>query len=176
MRVGPFRKYTEFGIPKFKSRRVTVSSNQHSETNVMQFLLNVLRIKGLDMFRALLAHPQEALYKRHLVYCIRVMSVGCYRDWSGTGVRHQFHSNHDVNLSCHSDHVMVIKPVKMFQFATGTKCQYNIAASCSVRMGIITFGIKRPEPTTHFSESIPVVERRISVQSDQILLTLSTPN
>jgi hypothetical protein len=31
------------------------------------------------MFRALLAHPQEALHKRHLVYCVRVMSVGCTR-------------------------------------------------------------------------------------------------
>jgi hypothetical protein len=29
------------------------------------------------MFRALPAHPQEALHKRHLVYCVRVMSVGC---------------------------------------------------------------------------------------------------
>jgi hypothetical protein len=27
------------------------------------------------MFRALLAHPQEALYKRNLVYCVRTMSV-----------------------------------------------------------------------------------------------------
>jgi hypothetical protein len=32
------------------------------------------------MFRALLAHPQEALHKRHLVHCVRVMSVGCTRD------------------------------------------------------------------------------------------------
>jgi hypothetical protein len=31
------------------------------------------------MFRALLAHPQDALHKRHLVYCVRVMSVGCTR-------------------------------------------------------------------------------------------------
>jgi hypothetical protein len=31
------------------------------------------------MFRALLALPQEALHKRHLVYCVRVMSVGCTR-------------------------------------------------------------------------------------------------
>jgi hypothetical protein len=38
------------------------------------------------MFRALLAHPQEALNKRHLVYFVRVMSVGYYQDWSGTGV------------------------------------------------------------------------------------------
>jgi hypothetical protein len=32
------------------------------------------------MFQALLAHPQEALYKRHFVYCMRVMSVGCIRN------------------------------------------------------------------------------------------------
>jgi hypothetical protein len=31
------------------------------------------------MFRALLAHPQEELHKQHLVYCVRVMSVGCTR-------------------------------------------------------------------------------------------------
>jgi hypothetical protein len=31
------------------------------------------------MFRALLAHPQEALHKRQLVYCVRVMAVGCTR-------------------------------------------------------------------------------------------------
>jgi hypothetical protein len=36
------------------------------------------------MIRALLAHPQEALHKRHLVYCMRVMSVGCYQGSSGT--------------------------------------------------------------------------------------------
>jgi hypothetical protein len=52
---------------------------QNSETKVMHFLFNLLRIKGLYMFRALLAHPQEVLYKRHLVYCVRVMSVGCTR-------------------------------------------------------------------------------------------------
>jgi hypothetical protein len=45
----------------------------------MHFLFSLLRIKGLYMFRALLAHPQEALHKRHLVYCVRVMSVGCTR-------------------------------------------------------------------------------------------------
>jgi hypothetical protein len=41
---------------------------QYSETNVMHILFNLLRIKDLYMFRALLAHPQEAPYKRHLVY------------------------------------------------------------------------------------------------------------
>jgi hypothetical protein len=29
------------------------------------------------MFRALLAHPQEMLHKRHFVYCVRIMSVVC---------------------------------------------------------------------------------------------------
>jgi hypothetical protein len=31
------------------------------------------------MCRAILAHPQEVLHKRHLVYCVRtsIMSVGC---------------------------------------------------------------------------------------------------
>jgi hypothetical protein len=45
-------------------KSVNVIKTQYSETNVMRFLL---RIKGLYMFRALLAHPQEALHKRHLV-------------------------------------------------------------------------------------------------------------
>jgi hypothetical protein len=43
----------------------------------MHFLFNLLKIKGLYKFRALLADPQEALHKRHLSYCVRVMSVGC---------------------------------------------------------------------------------------------------
>jgi hypothetical protein len=45
----------------------------------MQFLFNLLRIKGLYvyMFRALLAHPQEAPRQRHLIYCVRIMLVGC---------------------------------------------------------------------------------------------------
>jgi hypothetical protein len=49
---------------------------QHTETNVMKFSFILLRIKGLYMFEALLAHPQKALHKRHVVYCVCVMSVG----------------------------------------------------------------------------------------------------
>jgi hypothetical protein len=45
----------------------------------MHFLFNLLRIKGLYMFRALLSHSQEELYKRHLIYWVRVISVGCTR-------------------------------------------------------------------------------------------------
>jgi hypothetical protein len=69
--------------------RETFTSSRYNETNVMHFLFNLLIIKGLYMFRALLAHPQEALHKRHLAYCVRVMSAGCYQGWSGT----QLHSN-----------------------------------------------------------------------------------
>jgi hypothetical protein len=38
---------------------------------MMHFSFNLLRIKRLYMLRALLALPQEALYKRHLIYCVR---------------------------------------------------------------------------------------------------------
>jgi hypothetical protein len=41
---------------------------QHIETNVMHFIFSLLRIKVLYMFRALLAHPQEALPKRDVVH------------------------------------------------------------------------------------------------------------
>jgi hypothetical protein len=78
-----------FGKTKTKINYIPRTQNtknfQYSETNVMHFLFNLLRIKCLYMFRALLAHLQEALHKRHLVYCVRVMSVGCTR----TGVELQ---------------------------------------------------------------------------------------
>jgi hypothetical protein len=54
---------------------------QYSETNLMHFLFSLLKIKGLYMFRALHAHPQEVLHERQLVYCVHVISVGCYQDW-----------------------------------------------------------------------------------------------
>jgi hypothetical protein len=43
----------------------------------MHFLFNLLKINILYIFRALLALPQEGLHKRHLVYCVCVMLVGC---------------------------------------------------------------------------------------------------
>jgi hypothetical protein len=49
---------------------------QYNETKVMRFSFHLLRMKCLYMFQALLAHPQETLNKRHLVYCVRVMSDG----------------------------------------------------------------------------------------------------
>jgi hypothetical protein len=65
-------------VPACYSVTNTVKS-QYSKTNVMYFLFNLLRINGLYMFRVLLAHSQEALNRRHLVYCVRIMSVGCTR-------------------------------------------------------------------------------------------------
>jgi hypothetical protein len=66
---------------------------QYSETNVMHFLLSLLRIKGFYTFRALLAQPQEVLHKRHLVYSVHVMSVGCTRigaaNWNDTHAIYQ---------------------------------------------------------------------------------------
>jgi hypothetical protein len=54
----------------------------------MHFSFNVLRIKGLYMFRAILTHPQEVLHKRHLVYCVR-MSVGLWHGCSETATMPQ---------------------------------------------------------------------------------------
>jgi WD40 repeat protein len=58
------------------------------KTNVMHLLFSLLRVKGLYMFRALFAHPREALHKRHLVYCMRVVS------WLQLGIKWNF------NLGC----------------------------------------------------------------------------
>jgi hypothetical protein len=59
-----------------------IGINRCNETNMMHFLFNLLRIKGLYIFQTLLAYPQEALCKQHFVYCVRVMSVGCCQGWS----------------------------------------------------------------------------------------------
>jgi hypothetical protein len=70
-------------VPPLSTTKATVTNilhvccSQYSETNVMQYFFNLLRTKGIYMYRALLAHPHEALHKRHLVRCLRVMSVGC---------------------------------------------------------------------------------------------------
>jgi hypothetical protein len=53
-------------------------SYQDSKTNVMHFSFNLLRIKSLYMFRALLAHPQQQL-------CQLAVELECRR--------RQFHSN-----------------------------------------------------------------------------------
>jgi hypothetical protein len=58
------------------SNQDSITLSQHNETNMMHFSFNLLRIKDLYMFRALLARPQDALHKRHLAHCVR-MSAGC---------------------------------------------------------------------------------------------------
>jgi hypothetical protein len=52
----------------YSKKKDNTNNDQYSETNVMHFLFTLLRIKGLYMFRALLAHPQEALKQTALVY------------------------------------------------------------------------------------------------------------
>jgi hypothetical protein len=69
----------------------------------MRCLFNLLRIKGFYMFQALLAHPQEAVCKQHLVYCVRVMSVGCTK----IGVEH---SNHDITRTQYTNCVYAVSP------------------------------------------------------------------
>jgi hypothetical protein len=52
------------------------------------------------MFQALLVHLQEALHKQQFVYCMRVMSVGCYQDWSGTGMNQTKHTGGITHVVC----------------------------------------------------------------------------
>jgi hypothetical protein len=40
---------------------------------MMHFLFSLLKIKGLYVFLALLAHPQEVLHKRNLLYCVHLV-------------------------------------------------------------------------------------------------------
>jgi hypothetical protein len=56
----------------------------HNKTNVMHILFYLLRIKGLYMFRALLAHPQEALHKRRFGILYACYVSWLHQDWSGT--------------------------------------------------------------------------------------------
>jgi hypothetical protein len=57
----------------------SITVYQYRETKVMNVLISLLRIKDIYMFLTLLAHPQGMLHKRHLVYCVRVTSIGCAR-------------------------------------------------------------------------------------------------
>jgi hypothetical protein len=59
----------------------------YSETNVMHFLFNLLSIKGLYMFRALLTHPQEAPHKQHLLYLLACYVGWLHQGWSSTPTR-----------------------------------------------------------------------------------------
>jgi hypothetical protein len=54
---------------------IAVRVYQYNGTNLLYFLFSLLRIKGVYMFRVLRAHSQEALHRRHLVYCVRIISV-----------------------------------------------------------------------------------------------------
>jgi hypothetical protein len=60
---------------------------RYSETNVMHFVFNLLRIKGLYMFRTLSAYPQEALHKRHDIL------RACYGSWLHQYRSGNFYSN-----------------------------------------------------------------------------------
>jgi hypothetical protein len=102
--------YTQFGRNQRPGHHQSKDClYQCSETNVMQFFFSLLRIKGPYMFRALHAHPQEALSKSHLVYCARVMPVGCCF-FSGGGRRGAHIPKHFVNLTGES------KNFKMLEF------------------------------------------------------------
>jgi hypothetical protein len=59
------------------------------------------------MFRVLLSHLQEALHKQQLVYCVRVLSVVCCQDWSGTDITHTQYTNRVCAASPEDEQVML---------------------------------------------------------------------
>jgi hypothetical protein len=73
----PIFKIGIYFLGKLGYTQINARNYQYSETNVMHPLFNLVRINILYIFRALLAHLQEALHKQHFVYCVRVTSVGC---------------------------------------------------------------------------------------------------
>jgi hypothetical protein len=80
-----FDKHSLTLLPSYRVPKIKAVL-QYSTTNVMHFLFNLLRIKGLYMFRAILAHPQDAIHTNGTWYIACVLSVGCYQDWSRTAI------------------------------------------------------------------------------------------
>jgi hypothetical protein len=77
-------------IPDISTQYRYSYKNKYSEASAMHFLFSLLRIKGLYMFRVLLAHFQEALHERHLTFCVGVISVVCTR--TGAANRYSTHA------------------------------------------------------------------------------------
>jgi hypothetical protein len=85
--------------------------NQYRETNVMHFLSSLLRIKGLYMFRALLAHPQQALHKQHLIYCVRVLSVEL-QSWCSQLIQHALNIQNGACVAPTEDEQVMLETFK----------------------------------------------------------------
>jgi hypothetical protein len=73
------------------------------------------------MFRALLAHPQEALHQRHLLYCLRKMSVGC----ATIAVKLQLWHSHLTLYARSIPHVFCVAPPKDKQVMLETYKGFN---------------------------------------------------
>jgi hypothetical protein len=76
---------SRYGNGRWQQEREKVVEHQHIKTNVMHFLFNLLRIKGLYMFRALLDHLQEALAQTVLGILLACYVIWLHQDWNGTG-------------------------------------------------------------------------------------------
>jgi hypothetical protein len=63
--------------------RPCITVYQYSETNVMHFLFNVLRIKGPDIFRALLDDPQKELHNSTwYIACVLSLLAAPGMEWN----------------------------------------------------------------------------------------------
>jgi hypothetical protein len=79
-----------------------VGKFQYNQIYVMHFLFSLLTIMSIYMFRELFTHPQEAIHKRRLLYCLHVMSVVCTRTRvdpnPGAANRRNTHALYQVSL------------------------------------------------------------------------------
>jgi hypothetical protein len=69
-------------VKDLKKEDLMILRYQYSKTNVMHLLFNLFRIKGFYMFRALLAHLQQALQKRHwYIACVLCQLAAPGLEW-----------------------------------------------------------------------------------------------
>jgi hypothetical protein len=72
---------------------------QYSKTNMMHFLFSLLRVKGLYMFRALLAQLQELLHKWHWVsVCMLCQLAAPGLEWKSNPGAANWRNTHTHNI------------------------------------------------------------------------------
>jgi hypothetical protein len=116
----------------------------------MHFSFSLLRIKGLCMFRALIAHPQDALHKRHLVHYVRMMSVGC-----GT-----------VAVNCNRATTTTSHPYVRPKLIPETSCSFKSGLLFKIILEIFKFSSCTPTPDYKifkFSNCKPTADHKILV-------------
>jgi hypothetical protein len=136
--------------------------HQYSETNVVHFLFSLLRIKGLYMFRALLARLQEVLHKRHLLYLL----CACYVSWLLPGLvgaakwQHASSIASGVCLAPSEDEQVMLETCSGFQFTMNWIKRASRRFHCTERF-LLFFNTVEPRFTNLIRSWRPFVNRNV---------------